>query len=138
MAIAQRYPQNDQGNRPFGQTPILIDFVILVLKCSCWFSEVELSFPYRDVQIKRGVDAKQFYDLESEIGRYVSSVEFNYCAHCSIIHKMQYNKDNTRQILKTVFLWGIGNRVIRELKQLAFFIAGKKAFIRKLHKSVTI
>ncbi|XP_044727455.1 probable serine/threonine-protein kinase fhkE [Chrysoperla carnea] len=31
--------------------------------------ELEPSFPYRDVTIKRGVEAKEFYDLESEIGR---------------------------------------------------------------------
>ncbi|XP_018325724.1 myosin light chain kinase, smooth muscle isoform X2 [Agrilus planipennis] len=31
--------------------------------------EVQLSFPYRDVQIKRGLDPKDFYDLEEEIGR---------------------------------------------------------------------
>lgn len=33
------------------------------------FAEIELSFPYRDVVIKRGVDPKQFYELETEIGR---------------------------------------------------------------------
>nr|XP_024215514.1 LOW QUALITY PROTEIN: probable serine/threonine-protein kinase fhkE [Halyomorpha halys] len=31
--------------------------------------EMEPSFPYRDVTIKRGVEMKQFYDLEGEIGR---------------------------------------------------------------------
>ncbi|KAF6216846.1 hypothetical protein GE061_001196 [Apolygus lucorum] len=31
--------------------------------------ELEAKFPYRDVQIKRGVDVKGFYDLEAEIGR---------------------------------------------------------------------
>ncbi|KAJ8921523.1 hypothetical protein NQ315_003141 [Exocentrus adspersus] len=31
--------------------------------------KVDLSFPYRDVQIKRGVDPKDEYILESEIGR---------------------------------------------------------------------
>ncbi|KAK4881525.1 hypothetical protein RN001_004844 [Aquatica leii] len=31
--------------------------------------EVQLSFPYRDVQIKKGLDPKEFYDLTVEIGR---------------------------------------------------------------------
>ncbi|XP_044259471.1 myosin light chain kinase, smooth muscle-like [Tribolium madens] len=31
--------------------------------------EVQLSFPYRNVQIQRGVDPKELYELESEIGR---------------------------------------------------------------------
>lgn len=31
--------------------------------------EVELRFPYRDVVIKRGIDVKEIYDLQSEIGR---------------------------------------------------------------------
>ncbi|CAG9865306.1 unnamed protein product [Phyllotreta striolata] len=31
--------------------------------------EIELSFPYREVQIKRGVDPKDLYTLEEEIGR---------------------------------------------------------------------
>ncbi|KAK9743723.1 Protein kinase domain [Popillia japonica] len=31
--------------------------------------EIELSFPYRDVTIKRGVDPREIYELESEIGR---------------------------------------------------------------------
>uniref|UniRef100_A0A0A9VX40 Myosin light chain kinase, smooth muscle n=1 Tax=Lygus hesperus TaxID=30085 RepID=A0A0A9VX40_LYGHE len=31
--------------------------------------ELEAKFPYRDVQIKRGVDVKAYYDLEAEIGR---------------------------------------------------------------------
>ncbi|CAH1393673.1 unnamed protein product [Nezara viridula] len=31
--------------------------------------EMEPSFPYRDVSIQRGVEMKQFYDLEGEIGR---------------------------------------------------------------------
>ncbi|RZC42172.1 myosin light chain kinase, smooth muscle-like, partial [Asbolus verrucosus] len=30
---------------------------------------VQLSFPYRDVEIRKGVDPKDLYDLESEIGR---------------------------------------------------------------------
>lgn len=43
-------------------------------KCQCFvkiyiFPEVELSFSYRDVKIKRGVDPKEIYELESEIGR---------------------------------------------------------------------
>ncbi|PSN43192.1 hypothetical protein C0J52_11305, partial [Blattella germanica] len=32
-------------------------------------TEVEPSFPYRDVVIKRGVDMKEQYDLQSELGR---------------------------------------------------------------------
>ncbi|XP_058806996.1 death-associated protein kinase 3-like [Phymastichus coffea] len=31
--------------------------------------ELEPSFPYRDVQVRKGVDFKQHYDIESEIGR---------------------------------------------------------------------
>ncbi|KAF2901400.1 hypothetical protein ILUMI_04777 [Ignelater luminosus] len=31
--------------------------------------EVELSFPYRNVQIRRGVDPKELYELTTEIGR---------------------------------------------------------------------
>ncbi|KAL0272720.1 UNVERIFIED_CONTAM: hypothetical protein PYX00_005583 [Menopon gallinae] len=31
--------------------------------------ELTPSFPYRDVQIRRGVDVKEFYDLQEEIGR---------------------------------------------------------------------
>uniref|UniRef100_A0A1B6C5L4 Protein kinase domain-containing protein n=1 Tax=Clastoptera arizonana TaxID=38151 RepID=A0A1B6C5L4_9HEMI len=31
--------------------------------------ELEPSFPYRDVNIRRNVDMKEFYDLEAEIGR---------------------------------------------------------------------
>jgi len=31
--------------------------------------ELEPSFPYRDVTIKRGVDVKEYYDLQEEIGR---------------------------------------------------------------------
>ncbi|XP_068910132.1 myosin light chain kinase, smooth muscle-like [Tenebrio molitor] len=31
--------------------------------------EVQLSFPYRDVHIQRGVDPKELYDLETEVGR---------------------------------------------------------------------
>lgn len=31
--------------------------------------EVQLSFPYRDVQIRKGIDPKELYDLETEIGR---------------------------------------------------------------------
>ncbi|XP_062564889.1 death-associated protein kinase related isoform X3 [Armigeres subalbatus] len=31
--------------------------------------DVPLSFPYREVQIERGVDAKQLYELSTEIGR---------------------------------------------------------------------
>ncbi|KAK7864135.1 hypothetical protein R5R35_007651 [Gryllus longicercus] len=31
--------------------------------------EVDPSFPYRDVQIRRGVDMKELYDLQSELGR---------------------------------------------------------------------
>lgn len=33
------------------------------------FAELEPSFPYRDVQIKRNTDVKEFYDLQTEIGR---------------------------------------------------------------------
>lgn len=33
------------------------------------FTELAPSFPYRDVQIRRGVDVKEFYDLQAEIGR---------------------------------------------------------------------
>jgi myosin-light-chain kinase len=32
-------------------------------------AEVEPSFPYRDVNIHRGVDMKELYDLKSELGR---------------------------------------------------------------------
>ncbi|KAL3276532.1 hypothetical protein HHI36_011907 [Cryptolaemus montrouzieri] len=32
-------------------------------------NEVQLSFPYRDVQIKRGLDPKEEYDLQEELGR---------------------------------------------------------------------
>ncbi|XP_044756133.1 myosin light chain kinase, smooth muscle isoform X2 [Coccinella septempunctata] len=32
-------------------------------------SKIELSFPYRDVQIKRGVDPKEEYNLQEELGR---------------------------------------------------------------------
>lgn len=35
----------------------------------CILPEVELSFPYRDVQIQRGIDPKNIYDMESELGR---------------------------------------------------------------------
>ncbi|KAK6626106.1 hypothetical protein RUM43_006411 [Polyplax serrata] len=31
--------------------------------------ELEPSFPHRDVKIRKGVDVKEFYDLQSEIGR---------------------------------------------------------------------
>ncbi|KAG8238108.1 hypothetical protein J437_LFUL012719, partial [Ladona fulva] len=30
--------------------------------------ELEPSFPYRDVQIRRGEDINQFYEMQSEIG----------------------------------------------------------------------
>lgn len=33
-------------------------------------SELEPSFPYKDVSIRRNFDMKQHYDLEGEIGRY--------------------------------------------------------------------
>lgn len=32
-------------------------------------SELEPSFPYRDVHIRRNTDVKEFYDLQTEIGR---------------------------------------------------------------------
>jgi myosin-light-chain kinase len=32
-------------------------------------AELEPSFPYRDVSIQRGVDMKELYDLQSELGR---------------------------------------------------------------------
>ena len=32
-------------------------------------TDVEPKFPYRDVTIKRGVDAKEYYELLEEIGR---------------------------------------------------------------------
>lgn len=35
------------------------------------FTEVEPSFPFRDVRVKKNVDVKQYYDLQKEIGRYV-------------------------------------------------------------------
>lgn len=38
------------------------------------FVEVDLSFPYRDVHIKRGVDPKECYDLLTEIGRFVALI----------------------------------------------------------------
>ncbi len=38
------------------------------------FVEIEPSFPYRDVKIKKNTDVKQFYDLQKEIGRYVTDV----------------------------------------------------------------
>lgn len=34
-----------------------------------YLAEIELSFPYRDVKIKKGVDPRDIYDLESELGR---------------------------------------------------------------------
>lgn len=33
------------------------------------FSEIEPSFPYRDVTIRRGVEFKDDYDIQSELGR---------------------------------------------------------------------
>lgn len=35
----------------------------------CSFTEIVPSFEPRDVTVKKGVDAKEFYDLLSEIGR---------------------------------------------------------------------
>jgi hypothetical protein len=32
-------------------------------------AELEPSFPYRDVSIRRAVDMKELYDLQSELGR---------------------------------------------------------------------
>jgi hypothetical protein len=34
-------------------------------------SELEPSFPYREVNFRRNVDMKEFYDLEVEVGRYI-------------------------------------------------------------------
>lgn len=33
------------------------------------FAELDLSFPYREVTIKRGVDAKEIYEMVTEVGR---------------------------------------------------------------------
>lgn len=33
------------------------------------FIEIEPSFPYRDVTVRRGVEFKDHYDIASEIGR---------------------------------------------------------------------
>jgi len=35
------------------------------------FSEIEPSFPYRDVTIRRGVEFKDDYDIQAELGRWV-------------------------------------------------------------------
>jgi hypothetical protein len=32
-------------------------------------SELEPSFPYREVNFRRNVDVKEFYDLQTEVGR---------------------------------------------------------------------
>lgn len=42
-----------------------IDFLLI----RYFFTEIELSFPYRDVIIKRDIDPKDEYSLEEEIGR---------------------------------------------------------------------
>lgn len=46
---------------------------VTYLDFSC-LPEIELSFPYREVKIRKGVDPKENYDLESEIGRYIDRV----------------------------------------------------------------
>lgn len=33
------------------------------------FLELEPSFPYKDITIRRGIDMKEHYELQSEIGR---------------------------------------------------------------------
>jgi len=38
-------------------------------KNALYVSELEPSFPYREVNFRRNVDMKEFYDLEVEVGR---------------------------------------------------------------------
>lgn len=33
------------------------------------FAEVEPAFPYRDVIVRRNIEFKEYYDLQSELGR---------------------------------------------------------------------
>lgn len=40
-----------------------------LIKILIIFLELEPSFPYRDITIRRGVDMKEHYELQSEIGR---------------------------------------------------------------------
>lgn len=45
----------------------LIYFVLLII--TYLFSEIEPSFPYRDVTVRRGVEFKDDYDIQAELGR---------------------------------------------------------------------
>lgn len=57
------------------QIIIIIKHVFLFIHshmlCLLYTEPIEPKFPYRDVTIKRGVDAKDTYDMITEIGRYV-------------------------------------------------------------------
>lgn len=49
----------------------LVDAIVLLV-CILnffFFSEIDLSFPHREVQIQRGIDPKDLFTLEEEIGR---------------------------------------------------------------------
>lgn len=43
---------------------------MFIVKMEKWrFTEVEPSFPYRNVTVRRGVEFNDHYDIQSEIGR---------------------------------------------------------------------
>jgi len=44
-------------------------FIVLIITIAYLFSEIEPSFPYRDVTVRRGVEFKDDYDIQAELGR---------------------------------------------------------------------
>lgn len=48
---------------------LCIIYIIVIFSICIYYIDNKLSFPPRDVTIKRGVDAKEFYDLLTEVGR---------------------------------------------------------------------
>lgn len=48
---------------------LYFNFKTQLIKILIIFLELEPSFPYRDITIRRGVDMKEHYELQSEIGR---------------------------------------------------------------------
>ena len=44
-------------------------FLIIYFYVCFFVTDIDVKFPYRTVTIKRGEDAKQYYELNEEIGR---------------------------------------------------------------------
>lgn len=62
--------ENQLDDRPAPNTHAYVVFDVSYYNdYTCSFSEIEPSFPYRDVTVRRGVEFKDDYDIQAELGR---------------------------------------------------------------------